>query len=106
MKFTNKYENVTVKFVTDTMKAMLLEFGTTYENVGDVALQMWLPKWAVKLNQYLGMNQYGEYEKNQPVDLGIQEIEEFEYKVFNKELDIEEKVDFKKLMELINKGSN
>lgn len=87
MKFTNIYveKNLIPVFTTD--KATLFKFDAQVKDIGDVVLNIWLPNWAFANTKKIFDLILDKKEKLVSVDLQI--IEDFNYRVFNKELNIE-----------------
>lgn len=101
MKFTNKYIEMELIPVYNTGKATLFKFDTILEE-GDVVLNVWLPNWSF-INDGKILKSI-ENKKEKYMDVNIQIIEEFNYKVFNKDLEIEKTIDLDELIKLTQKN--
>lgn len=103
MKFTNTYTNIgLLQPITSTAKATLFAFDTTLENYGDVVVNIWLPNWAFINDSKIA--KIIENKDDKWVEVEAQIIHDFNYRIFNKELDLElNNLNLDDLKRLINK---
>lgn len=98
MEFTNTYTNKEMAPVFNTGKATLFKFDAVLEEVGDVVLKIWLPNWAFLPSKKIIKILENRSEKI--VDVDIQIIKEFNYRVFNEDLDINKTITLDELLKL------
>lgn len=98
MKFTNTYTSKDLIPVYNTGKATLFKFATTSKEEGDIVLNIWLPNWAFvnskKIYDIL------ENKKEKLVEVSLQIIEDFNYRVFNEDLNINKTITLDELLKL------